>query len=229
MIKSHSAVSYPIAVSETRHDLIVGFLFSLGCFATLLGLSEAMKRTPLALPRPPVPVTVQFVMPKAEPDEEVVETTTAPLAPAETAPPMLADLPQIPRMDQITIRPEIIPSGIAIDPKALTVPKDIGTGRGPQIFNPSMLDQQPAATFQPAPVFPYDLKQAGTTGTVVVDFILEADGHVSSAFAASSSAHAFETNAIEAVLKWRFRPGRRGGHAVRTHMVVPINFTLQNP
>jgi hypothetical protein len=28
------------------------------------------------------------------------------------------------------------------------------------------------------------------------------------------------------VSKWKFRPGRKNGHAVYTHMQVPIVFTL---
>ena len=32
--------------------------------------------------------------------------------------------------------------------------------------------------------------------------------------------------AVQAVSKWKFRPGRKNGHAVFTHMQVPIVFTL---
>ena len=36
----------------------------------------------------------------------------------------------------------------------------------------------------------------------------------------------FESAAVQAVSKWKFKPGRKGGRAVNTHMQVPIVFTL---
>ena len=35
--------------------------------------------------------------------------------------------------------------------------------------------------------------------------------------------------ACVAVEKWRFKPGRKDGHAVYVHMQVPIVFTLSEP
>ena len=36
----------------------------------------------------------------------------------------------------------------------------------------------------------------------------------------------FEAAAVQAVSKWKFKPGRKGGRDVPTHMQVPIVFTL---
>jgi protein TonB len=61
---------------------------------------------------------------------------------------------------------------------------------------------------------------------VVVDFIVDANGDVQNAFAVKMSQREFESAAVQAVSKWKFKPGKKGGRAVNTHMQVPIVFTL---
>ena len=70
------------------------------------------------------------------------------------------------------------------------------------------------------------MRRAGISGEVVVDFIVDTNGEVRNAFAFHSSQREFEAAAVQAVSKWKFRPGRKNGHAVFTHMQVPIVFTL---
>jgi protein TonB len=70
------------------------------------------------------------------------------------------------------------------------------------------------------------MRRAGISGEVVVDFIVDTNGEVRNAYAAHSSQREFEAAAVQAVSKWKFRPGRKNGHAVFTHMQVPIVFTL---
>jgi periplasmic protein TonB len=66
------------------------------------------------------------------------------------------------------------------------------------------------------------------TGEVLVDFIVDTNGNVINAYAVKSSQREFEDNAVLAVSKWKFKPGRRGGRNVNTHMQVPIVFTLND-
>ena len=68
--------------------------------------------------------------------------------------------------------------------------------------------------------------RAGIAGDVLVDFIVDTNGAVRNAYAARSSQREFEAAAVQAVSKWTFRPGRKGGRAVNTHMQVPVGFTL---
>jgi|SRR5665213_463672 len=229
MIKTASASSYPIDHKATRRDLAIGFVFSLCFFVGSVWLSEVFKGGP-PKPKPPDNTPrIQLVMPKVEPDEEPVEDTQPQQAPAEIAPPMQTDVPQIVTDTSFVQKLEPPPpEGMAVDKSALTVSANLGFGKGQQIFDLSMLDQPPVPTYQAQPAYPYDMKKAGITGTVTVAFVLEPDGHVSGAYAESATQHEFEANAIQAVMKWRFRPGRRGGHAVRVHMSVPIKFILED-
>jgi RNA polymerase sigma factor (sigma-70 family) len=89
------------------------------------------------------------------------------------------------------------------------------------------LDQAPAPRFQPRPEYPAELRSLGTRGDVVVDFVVDPNGDVQNAFAARSSQREFEAAAVEAVSKWKFKAGRKGGRNVATHMQVPIVFTVE--
>jgi protein TonB len=229
MIKTASASNYPIDMRATRRDLAVGIVFSLCFLVGSFWLSDYLKSGP-PKPKPREDVhRIEIVMPKIEPDEVETEDTQQSQAPAEIAPPMQTDVPQIVTDTSFVQKLEPPPpEGMAVDKAALTVSANLGFAKGQQIFDLSMLDQQPTPIYQPEPTYPYDMKKAGITGTVTVAFVLEADGHVTGAYAESATQHEFEANAIQAVMKWRFRPGRRGGHAVRTHMSVPIKFILED-
>jgi len=77
-----------------------------------------------------------------------------------------------------------------------------------------------------APHYPSSMIQSGMNGEVLVDFIVDTSGAVRNATAVRSTNREFEASAVEAVSKWRFRPGMKANRAVFTHMQVPIEFNL---
>jgi protein TonB len=99
-------------------------------------------------------------------------------------------------------------------------------GKGIEVFDISKLDQQPVARFQARPQYPFEMRRAGIAGEVLVDFIVDSNGDVRNAYAVRSSQREFEAAAVQAVSKWKFRPGKKSGRNVNTHMQVPIVFTL---
>jgi RNA polymerase sigma factor (sigma-70 family) len=100
------------------------------------------------------------------------------------------------------------------------------TAQQTAVYDISMLDRTPAPRFQARPQYPADMRAAGIGGQVVVDFIVDTNGDVQKAYAVRSSQREFEAAAIEAVSKWKFKAGQKGGRDVLTHMQVPIVFTL---
>ena len=98
--------------------------------------------------------------------------------------------------------------------------------RGMKIHDIDALDQKPLARFQARPQYPYAMRRSGISGWAVIDFIVDTNGDVQNAFAIRSSNREFEAAAVQAVSKWRFKPGQKDGRAVPTHMQVPIVFTL---
>jgi RNA polymerase sigma factor (sigma-70 family) len=97
---------------------------------------------------------------------------------------------------------------------------------GSGAFDIRSLDQTPRPKFQARPNYPAEMRTAGVTGEVVVDFVIDPNGDVKEAKALRSSRAEFEPYAVEAVSKWKFVPGKKGGQDVPTRMQVPIVFTL---
>ena len=94
------------------------------------------------------------------------------------------------------------------------------------LFDLKNLDQIPQARFQSNPVYPFEMRRAGIEGNVLVGFIVDSKGNVREAYPIRSTHREFESAAVQAVSKWRFRPGKKGGRAVNTKMQIPIVFSI---
>ena len=168
-------------------------------------------------------------MPKVEEEPEIIETNDPDVKPLDLAPPMQQDVPQLVQPDSFVqkIQPPP-PEGVTISASMNIVPdvRDPNMFRGMKVFDISMLDQTPVPKFQARPQYPFEMRRAGIAGEVVVDFIVDTNGDVQNAYALRSSQREFEAAAVAAVTKWKFKPGRKGGRDVPTHMQVPIVFTL---
>lgn len=210
-------------------DLIIGIVISallhLGVFFgdKLIPEKKVVKRV-----EEPPPKIELIQMPKVEEEPEIVETTED-VKPLDLAPPMQQDVPQLVQPDSFVqkIQPPP-PEGVTISASMNIVPevRDPNMFRGMKVFDISMLDQTPVAKFQARPQYPFEMRRAGIAGEVVVDFIVDTNGDVQNAYALRSSQREFESAAVQAVSKWKFKPGRKGGRDVPTHMQVPIVFTL---
>lgn len=213
-------------------DLIIGILVSLALHATFLG---AFNRKPA----PPAKVVqeeeavVQFEMPPIEDEpEEKVEDLTEEVVENIMAPPSLVDLPSVVTVDSFTqpIQPPP-PPGFTAAKGAITIPvtkPGANFGKGiSNLFNIGDLDQQPVARVRQAPTYPYDMRRAGINGTVVVEFIINTDGDVIQTQIVRSSHREFEMPALQAVQKWKFKPGRKGGRVVnvRASQLLEFNAT----
>lgn len=109
-----------------------------------------------------------------------------------------------------------------------------GTGKGGALdenlenaFNPAEIDQKPRAVFQASPSYPPEMRGKKVGGQVVLIFVVEADGKVSSPRIESTSHQAFSAPALNAIKKWKFEPGLRAGQRVPCKMRVPIRFPAE--
>ena len=82
------------------------------------------------------------------------------------------------------------------------------------------------ARVQVAPNYPFEMRRAGITGNVTLEFIVSSSGDVVAVQVVKSSQREFEQPAMQAVSKWKFKPGRKGGRAVNTRCQIDIPFTL---
>jgi TonB family protein len=97
------------------------------------------------------------------------------------------------------------------------------------VYNLSQLDQIPTPRYQAKPIYPPALKQAGVTGEATIGFIVDSAGIARNVNVVKSTHADFATAAVEAVAKWKFNPGQKGGKVVNTRMQVPIVFALPGP
>jgi len=88
------------------------------------------------------------------------------------------------------------------------------------------VDQQPVPTFQKRPSYPFSLRVSGNSGEVLIEFIVDDHGEVRNPVVLKSTHPEFEAPAVEALLEWKFKPGKKAGRPVPTRMQVPIVFQL---
>lgn len=214
-----------------RRDLIIGILLSVFIHGAVFFGDKLIKFKPKPKPVEDAAPTLKLMqMPPLEPEEpEKVVSDDEPVKPLDLAPPMLTDVPQLATPDSFVQKmqppppPDMHPAvGVIVIPGN----RDFSNFQGMRVFDPSMLDQVPVAKLQVRPQYPFEMRRAGIAGEVVVDFIVDPAGNVQNAYALKSSQHEFEAEAVKAVSKWKFKPGRKAGRDVPTHMQVPIVFTL---
>jgi periplasmic protein TonB len=180
-----------------------------------------------------VPTIELAPMPTLEPEPpEVVETTDASPSsePADLAPPMQADTPSVamdsPFVQQIQPPP---PPGMNRPAGVITIPagrpaSGAGGGGMKNVFDLASLDQKPVATIQPRPNFPFEMKRARISGQVTLGFIVDSNGEVRDPYVINSSHREFEAEALKAILKSKFRPGKKSGASVNTRMQQTLSF-----
>ena len=158
--------------------------------------------------------TLLIAMPKYEPEPETSEDlgTRAPAADAlqEMAPPMQTDVPQVVMPESFVQQIEPPPPDITDLSKNITkIPAFRSNIGNITVLDISELDQIPVPKFHVRPVYPYEMIRQGLSGEVLVDFIVDTNGAVRNAVAVKSTNPMFEENAVSAVAKWKFTPGRK--------------------
>ena len=93
-------------------------------------------------------------------------------------------------------------------------------------FDVSDLEKRPEAVSQVPPTYPAELRKAKIEGVVTLVFVLNKDGRVEDARVENSSRPEFEKPALDAIRKWRFRPGEKDGQPVRTYIRLPMRFRV---
>jgi protein TonB len=208
------------------------FVAALAHVVFLYGFNRKPAPPPRLVDDTPV---VQMAMPDLveEEEEAPVDLAEEMEAPAGISVPTLAEYLTAVPVDAFVQPMQFTPpsSGDLSGAKLSTIPIHMTRGTGKvqslgQIFNLADLDRPPTAVYQSTPPYPFDLKRQGIEGSVMVEFIVDAKGEVVQAKALTSTHPGFEESAVVGVLKWKFKPGRKGGRNVATRMMVPIKFTI---
>lgn len=213
-------------------DLIIGIVASVALHFLVInpftGKAAAPKRVTAVKEE-----VVQFEMPPLEEEkEEVVKDLDDTPVENQLAPPSLVDLPSVVPINAFTqtLTPPP-PPGLTPSKGAINIPvmkPGANFGKGMELFDVSQLDQKPVLRVPVQPTYPYEMSRAGINGNVTVEFIISTNGDVTQAQVVKSSHREFEVPAIQAVLKWKFKPGRKGGRAVNVRASQLIEFNLDD-
>lgn len=173
-----------------------------------------LRKTSVAELPPPIEDT--FIPPPPSPE-------AAPEAPPEL---QLAEAPQqIPLSADLDI---VVGSGGALsgfgEVRSLSATETLQQ----ETFDVGELEKRPEPVSQMPPSYPPDLRKARIEGVVTLLFLLTEDGRVESPKVETSTRPEFEKPALEAVAKWRFRPGEKDGARVRSYIRYPIRFRLSS-
>jgi protein TonB len=171
-------------------------------------------------------------MPPIEPDEPETPEATDETPPPETAeipPPQIADTPSVSMDSPFEQQIQPPPANVNRPQGSITIP--MGGPRGAvdkskNVFDLASLDQKPVQTFQAKANHPFELLRARIGGSATVRFIVDSSGAVRDAEVINASHREFGPEAVKAVLKYKFRPGKKSGSAVNTRMEVTINFKV---
>ena len=167
---------------------------------------------PKPLPLTPPPKTVQPVLtpapPVASPEPPAVLSapTAAPTAPAVPAATALSPAPP----------PPPAPTPPPAAPAPPPPPKvELPSSKADYLHNPP-------------PDYPRMSKRLGEQGRVVVKVLIGEDGRAQKVeLLTTSGFERLDKSAMEAAMRWRYVPGKRGGVAEAMWYQVPIQFTLE--
>jgi TonB family protein len=88
-------------------------------------------------------------------------------------------------------------------------------------------DEPPSPIQTRAPAYPEHLRHALVEGKVSLEYTVDAHGRVADVRVLGSSHPDFEAPARDAVLSWRFTPGRKNGRIVATRVQQEVAFHLE--
>ncbi len=169
-----------------------------------------------APPPPPAPPTP----PPAKPAPKVQAPRSAPL------PVAIADPTPAPNAPQGVVAPQ--PPAPPMEAPVVAVapaPAPPAPPAPPRIELPS---SDAAYLNNPKPGYPAVSKRMGEQGKVVVRVLIGTDGMPQKTeISKSSGFDRLDRQAQEAVMRWRFVPGKRNGVAETMWNLVPINFVLE--
>lgn len=224
-----------------RLDLLIGIAAAILLHAgfafgdRLLPSGDATQAAPA---EEAIPTIALAPMPQLEPEplppEESASSAEAGDL-ADLAPPMQADTPSPVASTSVFVQKlqPAPPSGLGPPSGVIVIPTGAfgrggAGGAGLQgLFDLSALDQKPSPRLIVKPAYPFEMRRSNLGGEVLVGLVVDSDGNVRDPFVIRSTNQAFESEALRAVARWKFRPGRKGGVNVSTRNVqIPIVFNL---
>ncbi len=88
--------------------------------------------------------------------------------------------------------------------------------------------EAPSPTLKTQPIYPSTLLKKGIGGKVLITAVISTSGQVVKANIKGSSGYSeLDNSALQAVLKWKFKPGKRNGKEVQATCIIPYTFEVK--
>lgn len=78
-----------------------------------------------------------------------------------------------------------------------------------------------------SPKVPREFSDAGKAGLVTVNFVVDEQGSVQDAKVVKTTAEILDSPAVEAVMKWKFKPAKKDGQPFAMRVSIPIKFEVE--
>ena len=84
----------------------------------------------------------------------------------------------------------------------------------------------PQVLYKVDPEYSEEARKAKYSGTVLISLVVGPDGHATGIKVVRSLGLGLDEKAMEAVAKWKFKPGLKNGQAVAVQATIEVNFRL---
>ncbi len=101
-----------------------------------------------------------------------------------------------------------------------------GGGVGGGVFTVGGGVSAPSVLFRVDPEYSEEARKAKYSGTVVLSIVVDKEGRAQNIHVVKSLGMGLDEKAMEAVAKWKFKPGLKGGLAVNVRASIEVNFRL---
>ncbi|HKD04371.1 MAG TPA: energy transducer TonB [Bryobacteraceae bacterium] len=101
-----------------------------------------------------------------------------------------------------------------------------GGGVGGGVFRVGGGVSAPGIIYKVDPEYSEEARKAKYSGTVILSVIVDSEGKARDIHVTKSLGMGLDEKAIEAVQKWKFKPGMKGGIAVNVRASIEVNFRL---
>ncbi|MCM2315384.1 MAG: TonB family protein [Thermoanaerobaculia bacterium] len=129
--------------------------------------------------------------------------------------------------------PEVGPAGSSLPEIAVAGPGSSGSPTGSEFVGTEPIQVGPGSATMPVvrvrvqPEYPELLTKMGLRGTAIVECIVGEDGVITSATVVKATHPLFGESARNAVMKWKFLPGRLNGQPVATIFQLTVTFEVR--
>ncbi len=177
-------------------------------------------------PPPPVPEPQEPAETQPPKPDDVVVPVAPPVPPIPVPPPPQPVATPTPPPPVVQPKPHRTPTVAKGDGSAPKPGKDATTASSD---GGAIMDVKPDYLRNPPPIYPDLARRAKQEGVVVLEVIVSIEGGPESiSIRTSSGFDQLDQSAVRAVQQWRFRPAALGSINIRSRVVIPVRFRLDD-